>query len=158
MITPKRTRGLRFFKRSPMSKCGEWMDASMNRSGDRESNSSITGKKFSINWKTLKSFVSAKIEVKSLQQRKKLQWWSFITQRSQSNTCNSLIENFLPETYVIDQSLLLRSSWLCFRDCCTIVSRSPVDRALNFSDRIEDKRVGERTERDSIEFLFLDGF
>lgn len=54
---------------------------------------------------------------------------------------------------------------LCFSvpsDCCTMALRNTMDRPLNFSDRIKDRSVGERTiitiERDSIEFLFPDGF
>lgn len=54
---------------------------------------------------------------------------------------------------------------LCFSvpsDRCTMALRNTMDRPLNFSDRIKDRSVGERTiitiERDSIEFLFPDGF
>lgn len=67
--------------------------------------------------------------------------------------------------YTSTSSTYVATLSLCFSvpsDCCTMALRNTMDRPLNFSDRIKDRSVGERTiitiERDSIEFLFPDGF
>ena len=164
MITPKRTRGLRFFNvrrcRNAANGTHRWIGQTI------ENEASIaTGKKFSIRRKyreTLKFFISAKIEVKSPAKEE-------VTTFYNSNVSVEYLQQFDRKLFTKDVRNQLASVltifvalFSSFRDCCTIVSRSPVDRALNFSDRIEHKRVGERTiistKRGSIEFLFLDGF
>lgn len=166
MITPKRTRGLWFFN---VRRCRNTANGTHRWIGQTTENETgiATGKKFSI--KSIESiekhwnfFISAKIEVKSPVKEE-------VTTFYNSKVSVEYLQQFDRKLFTKDVRNQLASVatifvalFSSFRDCCTIVLRSPVDRALNFSDRIEDKRVGERTiistERDSIEFLFLDGF